>query len=139
MPDNLESLAKLFADDTSLFSTVHDPNHSAKIINDDQNKISEWAYKWKMLFNPDTTKQAQEVIFSRKNIKKDHPIKYFNEAPVADTACQKHLGMQLDEKLNFHIHINEKIAKANKGIGLIRKLAHILPRKSLITIYKSFA
>ena len=136
LSDNLESLAKLFADDTSLFSTVHDPNHSAKIINGDLNKISEWAYKWKMLFNPDIIKQVQEVIFSRKNIKKGHPIAYFNEAPVAHTACQKHLGMHLDEKLNFSIHINEKIAKANKGIGLIRKLAQILPRKSLITIYK---
>ena len=46
--------------------------------------------------------------------------------------------MHLDEKLNFNHHINEKIGKANKGIGLIRKLAHVLPRQSLITIYKSF-
>ena len=64
-----------------------------------------------MLFNPDLTKEAQEIIFSRKNIKTDHPIVYFNEVPVA---CQKHLGMYLDEKLNFSHHINEKIAKANK-------------------------
>ena len=26
-----------------------------------------------MSFNPNITKQAQEVVFSRKNIKKDHP------------------------------------------------------------------
>ena len=91
-----------------------------------------------MLFNPDITKQAQEVIFSRKHIKIDHPIVYFNEAPVAHTTCQKHLGMHLDKKLNFNHHLEEKIAKANKGIGLIRKLAHILPRQSLLTIYKSF-
>ena len=45
--------------------------------------------------------------------------------------------MHLDEKLNFNHHINEKIAKANKGVGLIGKLAHVLPRQSLITIYKS--
>ena len=76
LPDNLNSLIKLFADDTSLFSTVHDPNHSAKVLNDDLNKISEWAYKWKMLFNPDLTKQTQEVIFSRKNFKTDDPIVY---------------------------------------------------------------
>ena len=82
-----------------------------------------------MLFNPDLTKQAQEVIFSRKNIKTDHPIVYFNETPVAHTTCQKHLGMHLDEKLNFSHHINEKIAKAN---------THALPRQSLITIYKYF-
>ena len=40
--------------------------------------------------------------------------------------------------MNFRRHINEKIAKANKGIGIIRKLAHVLPRQSLITIYKYF-
>ena len=45
--------------------------------------------------------------------------------------------MHLDEKLNFN-HVKEKIAKANEGIGLIRKLAHILPRQSLLRIYKSF-
>ena len=43
--------------------------------------------------------------------------------------------MHLDEKLNFNHHVKEKIAKANKGIGLIHKLAHVLPRQSLLTIY----
>ena len=60
-----------------------------------------------MLLNPDLTKQAQEVIFSRKNIKTDHPLVYFNEAPVGHATCQKHLFMHLDEKLNFN-HINKK-------------------------------
>ena len=69
LPDNLESLAKLFADDTSLFSTVRDRSKSAKLLNDDLQKISDWAFKWKMLFNPDVTKQAQEVIFLVKVIK----------------------------------------------------------------------
>ena len=35
LPDNLNSLIKLFADDTSLFSTVYDPNDSAKVLNDE--------------------------------------------------------------------------------------------------------
>ena len=70
LPDNLNSLVKLFADDTSLFSTVHDPTLSAKILNDDLSRISEWAHKWKMLVNHDITKKAQEVIFSRKKYQK---------------------------------------------------------------------
>ena len=53
-------------------------------------------------------------------------------------SCQKHLGMHLDEKLNSNTHIKEKIAKANKDIGMICKLAHVLPRESLVTIYKLF-
>ena len=134
LPDNLNAQVKLFADDTSLFSTVHDPTLSAKISNDDLSRISEWAHKWKMFFNPDILKQAQEKIFSRKNTKNDHPIVYFNEALVAHSTCQKHLDMHLDQKLNFNHYVKEKIAKVNKGIGLICKLAHVLPRQSLLTI-----
>ena len=76
-------------------------------------------------------KQAQEVIFSRKTVKVSHPSITFNTVPVARTACQKHLGLYLDEKLNFHDHINAKILKANKEIRIIKWLSNTLPRKSL--------
>ena len=89
----MESSAKLFADDTSLYSTVYDLSESANLLNDDLKKISEWAFKWKKLFNSYITKQAQEVIFSYKNTKSDHPSVFFNEAPVAYTPCQKHLAL----------------------------------------------
>ena len=78
------------------------------ILNEDLKKISELAFNWKMLFNPDITKQAQKVICSRKSTMLNHPI-FFNETPIANTSCQKHLGMHLDEKLNFNTHIKEKI------------------------------
>ena len=77
-------------------------------------------------------------MFSRKTVKVSHPSSTFNTVPVARTTCQKHLGLYLDEKLNFHDHINAKILKANKGIGIIKRLSNTLPRKSLLTIYKSF-
>ena len=38
LSDNLTSNAKLFADDTSLFSVVHDVNTSVKELNDDLKK-----------------------------------------------------------------------------------------------------
>ena len=44
----------------------------------------------------------------------------------------------LDHKLTFQYHLNEKIKKVMKGIGLFRKLQSALPRTSLLTIYKSF-
>ena len=131
-PENLKSSAKLFVDDTSLFSTVYNSAESANFLNDNLKKISEWAFKWKMLFNPDIK------LFSRKSTITNHPTVFFNEAPVAHTSCQKRLRMHLDEKLNFNTHVKEKITKANKGIGVIHKVAHVLPRESLITIYKSF-
>ena len=35
--------------------------------------IGKWAFQWKMGFNPYTNKQAQEVIFSWKLNKANHP------------------------------------------------------------------
>ena len=91
-----------------------------------------------MSFNPNKSKQAQEVIFSHKTQRVIHPPAIFNNMPVLYSSCQKHLGIYLDEKLNFSNHIKEKISKANKGIGILRKLNNVLPRNSLIAIYKSF-
>ena len=64
LPNELKSNVKLFADDTSLFTVVKDKNESANILNNDLHSISTWAYNWKMLFNRDSSKPAQEVLFS---------------------------------------------------------------------------
>ena len=93
---------------------------------------------WKMIFNPDLSKQPQEVIFSRKTCKINQPNTTFNTIPVARTPYQKHLDLYPDEKLNFNHHINVKLSKALQGIGIIKGLSHIPPRISLITICKSF-
>ena len=73
LSDNLITNPKLFADDTSLFSIVHDPNATANDLNNDLAKINDWAYQWKMNFNPDPFKQAQEVLFSKKVKSQNHP------------------------------------------------------------------
>ena len=138
LPDTLLSSLKLFADDTSVFSTVFDTKTSSDALNHDLLSVMNWATQWKMAFNPDPNKQATEVVFSRKNNLINHPLLYFNGVPVASSCSQKHLGLILDKKLSFRDHLNEKIQKANKGIGLIKRLYPLVPRKSLLNIYKSF-
>ena len=64
-----------------------------------------------MRFNPDPNKQTQEVILSRKINKIDHPPLYFNQNLVKSSSTHKHLGTTLQ---------------------------NTLPRKSLITIFKSY-
>ena len=91
-----------------------------------------------MLFNPDPTKPAQEVLFSRKKKTRNHPTLSFNNIHVERASSQKHLGLILDEKLNFKQHIESTIAQINKGVAVIKKFRYSLPRKSLITIYKAF-
>ena len=64
LPDGITSICKICANDTSLFSKVLDVNESTKKLNLDLERISEWAFQWKMHFNPDHNKQTNKVIFS---------------------------------------------------------------------------
>ena len=91
-----------------------------------------------MSFNPDPSKQAQDVIFSRKLNKDYHPPVAFNNNNVPETDSQKHLGIILANRLSFANHLKMILNKVNKTVGLLRKLHNILPRPALLTIYKSF-
>ena len=137
LPNGLKSNAKLFADDTSLFTMVKDKQESADVLNKNLSLISKWVFNWKMLFNPGTNKPAQEVLFSRKKKTQNHPNISLNNIQVERVSHQKHLGIILDEKLHFKEHIDSTIFKVKRGIAVIKKLRYRLPRKSLITIYKT--
>ena len=131
--DSLSSYAKYFADDTSLFSVIHDVETSANELNDDLYRINKWRFQWKMSFNPHPSKQAQEIIFSRKTKKISHPSLLFHNSIVSQTPSQKHLGIFLEAQLTFEEHL-----KVNKTIGMLWKLQKNLPRPALMTIYKAF-
>ena len=59
MLHNVFIKCKLFSHDI-LFSVVRDIDTSGNDLNHDLQKISEWAFQWKINFNPDPTKQVQE-------------------------------------------------------------------------------
>ena len=71
-----------------------------------------------MAFNPDATKQTQEVVFSKKPRESFHPNLYFNKFVVEKVQTQKHLGLKLDKKLSFEKHLKDEFAKVNRGIEL---------------------
>ena len=138
LPEGLHSNVKLFADDTAIFSSIDTPIETANELLQDLEKIKIWAIQWKMLFNPDQSKPINEVVFSKKKKIADHPDLFFNNIQIDRCENLKHLCLNLDEKLSFKQHIDEKIKKAMKIVGTIRKLSSVLPRSSLMTIYKSF-
>ena len=91
-----------------------------------------------MLLNPGPSKLAQDVLFSRKRKVQIHPTISLSNIQLERASYQKHLGILLDEKLNFKQHIDSAILKINKSISVIKKLQHSLPQKSLVAIYKAF-
>ena len=123
--DNVHSDIKLFADDTSLFSVVKGERETAADLNRDLERVSQWAWQWKMQFNAEKT---EEVIFSTKRNKPHHPVLSLGNDSVSQKNEHKHLGIILDDKLNFQSHIREAIAKARRGIGIIKYLFRYVNR-----------
>ena len=67
-----------------------------------------------MEFNPDPTKQANEILISCKKSSPNHPRLIFNGFAVVKVNEQKHLGLVLEPSLSFEKHLNGKIIKAKK-------------------------
>ena len=88
----------------------------------------------------DLNKQVNEIIFSRKLVSNNlsHPPVKFNNNNITRCSHQTYLGVVLDSNLNCNTHIDQKIKKCNKMIGLIRRLSVNLLRNALRTLYKSF-
>ena len=91
-----------------------------------------------MISNPDLSKQAPEVTFSRKTKKLLHPTLLFNNIPLNNSLFQKNLGLTLDIKLNFSEHIKSITKKISKTMGLLRKFQQILRRSTLLTLHQTF-
>ena len=91
-----------------------------------------------MSFNPDTSKQPQEIIFSRENKKIIHPLLRFNNSIVLQTPYQKDLGIFLSAWLIFKEHLKVITIKVNKTIALLQKSLKALPGSVLMTMDKAF-
>ena len=85
-------------------------------------------------FNPDRTKQAQEVTFSRKAKETYHPPLVFINASDSQSLSQKYLI--LDSELIFDEHLKMISLKINKTLGLFQKLQNLLPRSTLTEYLK---
>ena len=104
-----------------------------KKLNKNLENISKRAHQWKICLSILTQqKWENKFYFQNKN------CFTFIEKGVHSSSFQKYLGLVLDSKLNFNMHLKEKIFIVNICIVLLRKLRHSIPSKSLLSIYKAF-
>ena len=96
----MSSNYKVFPVHESLFSAINDIQSRAATLRNDLTVISNWAFQWKMTFNPDLNEQAQEVVFSRKSKKLLHPPLSFNNIALKNIISQKHLRLALEVQVN---------------------------------------
>ena len=132
---DIGSNIRLFADDTSLFIIVENPDMAAELLNMDLEKIMEWAKRWLVTFNPTKT---ESLLISRKINQFVHPPLFMDNQIIEEVSSHKHLGIFLSNDCSWHKHIDYVKEKAWVRINVMRRLKFRLNRKSLETIYFSF-
>ena len=66
-----------------------------------------------------------------------HPDLVFDGTTVTKVDEHKHLGLILQFQLSFGWHLNEKMTKAKRIIGILKHLSKFLPLKTLNQMYKT--
>jgi hypothetical protein len=116
--EQLLSLTRSFADDTSLGYLSSSPDTLELVINHDLNKLSTWSGQWLMSFNPDKTE-----IMICSNMEIPNNVNFsFNGKLIFNTSSHKHLAVTLSHDAKWSEHI-ENIAKTiSKHLGVLKKL-----------------
>ena len=99
----------IFADDTTLLASGDNPALTALQLNRDLARISSWAEKWKVTFNPNKSK---DMIFTKKYLNNSPPL-ILNNAVIERVDTHKHLGVFLKSNLELTKQINEACLRAN--------------------------
>ena len=116
LPQNIQSKARLFADDTALYMSLTSVKQS-KTLQNDLKTLEKWELDWDMEFNPS---KCQVIHVTRRK----HPIpsQYFLHNTLLESVTSaKYLGVDISNNLTWDAHINRSAKKANQTLGFLRR------------------
>ncbi len=129
IPDSVLSTAKLFADDTKLYSRVRN-QEDCNALQADLNALAAWSRKWLLRFN-----ETKCVV-----LKIHSAIQYvytLNGTCLSEETSQKDLGITISHDLLPATHITNVVKKANSRIHLIKRCFSGFTRQKVLTLYTS--
>ena len=126
----------LYADDTTLFSTIRIPAEATHGINNHLSEVYDWLAVNKLSLN---VKKTKYIIFHaiNKNIEGVIPELRINGVTIDRVQNFNFLGLYLNEHLFWKPHIDIVANKLIKFSGVINKLKRFLPIHILRTLYFS--
>ena len=130
LPECLESICKIFADDTKLYgpSSQHDK------LQRDLLRLLEWSRIWQLGFN---IEKCSILHVGRNNEKHTYYMDSNNSKVLNITDSEKDLGVTFTSDLKFDTHITNIVNKGNQLTGLIKRSFSYIDAKMFNKLYKA--
>ena len=133
--EDIQTNINLFANNARLSLVESNPAIAGTMLQTDIDKITRWAQKWLVKFNPS---KSESLVISRKRFKPNHPDLFMSNTEIPSVTSHKHLGIFLSDDGSLDFHIGKSIEKSWQRIGVMRLLKTRLDRLSLQMNYFSF-
>ena len=114
LPSRVKSSVRLFADDTIIYTTA---DKSAQ-LKEDLRSLEEWEKEWSMEFHP---AKCEFIRFSRKRNKTPLPTYHLHQEEIPTTKKIKYLGVNIQEDLKWHSHVEYITSKASTTLGFVKR------------------
>ena len=124
----------MYADDTTLYSTVDSNNNYNDIINNELEKVNNWLVSNKLSLN---AKKTKYMVFHKQNKTVMDLNISINNVAISKVTTFNFLGLHLNSNLTWNTHVQEISKKISRVIGLLYKMQLILPRRILLSLYNT--
>ena len=124
----------LYADDTTISFQNSNLNNLFSMANEELAKFSDWTNSNKLTVN---TEKTHTFLVSNRPLPQSLPQVCLNGVALESEKVIKYLGVTIDAKLKFDVHIRLVCKKVSRSVGIIYKLKNFLPAVVLRSIYFS--
>ena len=136
LPDIITSEAFLFADDTKVFRSIKG-RMDQHILQTDLNRLCDWSKQWLLNFN---ASKCKVVSFGKQRFM--DKTYYLNDednirSTIEKATSEKDIGVVVDSKLDFGLHIAEKSKLANQRMGTIKRTFTYMDKEMFKMLYTS--
>ena len=126
---------RLFADDACLTLRHKNPDTLESLINQELNTVNNWMSINKLSVNYTKTNY---VIFTKNKSQKQYNI-YMNDKLLESVDEIRYLGVHIDKKLDWKIHINKIKSKLTSASYILSKMRHYADAHTLKLLYYCLA
>ena len=131
--ERINSIIKLFADDTTMAATSTTAEECCNTLKPDIQIISDWAMKWKVTLCPEKTK-----CLTVSRVQHSYcPLKMAG-LYVEEVSTHCHLGVRLQSDGKWSDQIDHMVRKAEERIKIMKAYSRRLNRQALRQLYLSY-